>query len=111
MLVSDARTASQLVAPGDEPLYFDDLGCLARYLVEHPPRRGAVAYVADHRTRVWVRASEAVYTVQPSVPTPMGSNLFAHKDEASREADPAAAGGRSLTPREVFGPHGPPEGR
>ncbi|HXX29207.1 MAG TPA: nitrous oxide reductase accessory protein NosL, partial [Myxococcaceae bacterium] len=74
MLVSDPRTAAQLVAPGEEPLFFDDVGCLARYLAEHPGRRGAVAYVADHRTGAWVQASSAEYILQASVATPMGSH-------------------------------------
>jgi copper chaperone NosL len=111
MLVSDARTASQLVAPGEEPLFFDDVGCLARYLADHPAHPGAVAFVADHRTRAWARASDAVYTLQPSLPTPMGSHLLAHRDGASRDADPVAAGGKPVAVKDVFGPSGPPEGR
>jgi copper chaperone NosL len=110
MLVSDGHLASQLVTPGEEPLFFDDLGCLARYLAQHSPRRAAVAYVADHRTLAWVRASKAVYTLQPSLSTPMNSHLLAHRDEASRDADPASAGGRSLSTQDVLGPSGPPEG-
>ncbi len=39
MAVSSARFASQIVAPGEEPRFFDDLGCLAAYLREHPARR------------------------------------------------------------------------
>jgi copper chaperone NosL len=111
MLVSDPRTAAQLVAPGEEPLFFDDVGCLARYLAEHPPRQGAVAYVADHRTRTWVPAVSATYTLQPSASTPMGSHVLAYQDATSRDADPPAKGGRSLTVRDLFGPARPPEGR
>jgi copper chaperone NosL len=103
MLVSDPRTAAQLVAPGEEPAFFDDVGCLARYLREHPPRRGAVAYVADHRSGAWVPAREASYVLQPAASTPMGSHLLAYRDPNSRDADPAARGGRSLDLREVFG--------
>ena len=103
MMVSDPRTAAQLVIAGEEPLFFDDLGCLARYMREHTPRRGAMAYVADHRTGSWVPATEAVYVLQPAASTPMGSDLLAYRDLASRDADPVARGGRPLRFGEVFG--------
>ena len=97
MLVSDLRTAAQLVAPGEEPLVFDDLGCLQSYLQTHHPPTGAQAYVADHRTRAWVPASHAVITRVRALRTPMDSHLVAHADEASRAADDEARGGERLT--------------
>lgn len=111
MAVSDPRFAAQLAAPGEEPRFFDDLGCLRDWLAKGPALpRGAVAFVADHRTRQWVRAAGALYTHQPPLETPMSSHLLAHADAASRDADPAAAGGKALDAREVFGPAGPPDG-
>ena len=97
MTVSSARFASQLVAPGEEPRFFDDLGCLAAYLGEHaslPP--GAIAYVADHRSGEWVPAATAVYTRVPGLETPMGSHVVAHASAASRDGDPAATGGTAV---------------
>jgi len=111
MLVSDPRTAAQLVAPGEDPLFFDDVGCLARYLAEHPARPGAMAYVADHRTRAWVPAPGASYLLQEAVATPMGSHILAYRDGASRDADPSARGGRPLRAEDVFASGRPPEGR
>ncbi len=112
MAVSDARFAAQLAAPGEEPRFFDDLGCLRDHLGKKPPLpRGTVAFVADHRTREWVRASQAVLTRRDSLETPMGSHLIAHASIASRDADPAAAGGTPLSVGELFGPAGPPDGR
>lgn len=111
MAVSDARFAGQLAAPGEEPRFFDDLGCLRDWLAKKPPLpRGAVAFVADHRTREWVRASRAVFTHRPSLETPMSSHLLAHASASSRDADAAAAGGRASTAAEIFGPAGPPDG-
>ncbi len=111
MAVSDAGFAAQLAAPGEEPRFFDDLGCLRDYLGKKPPLpRGTVAFVADHRTREWVRASRAVLTRRDSLETPMASHLIAHATAASRDADPAASGGAPVSPREVFGPVGPPDG-
>ncbi|WP_242343699.1 nitrous oxide reductase accessory protein NosL [Anaeromyxobacter terrae] len=111
MAVSDRHFAAQLVAPGEEPLFFDDLGCLARHLAASRPRARAVAWVADHRTGEWVRTARAVYTRSPRLETPMGSHLVAHADAASRDADPAAQGGVPASAAEIFGPAGPPDGR
>jgi copper chaperone NosL len=111
MAVSSAVFASQLVAPGELPRFFDDLGCLADYLKAGRAPAGATAFVADHRTKAWVRADRAVYTRVPSLETPMGSHAIAHADAASRDADPEARAGEPLTPAELFGPGGPPVGR
>jgi copper chaperone NosL len=111
MAVSDARFAAQLVSPSEEPRFFDDVGCLATFLKSGgAPARGQVAYVADHRTKAWVRASAAVYTKKPGLTTPMSSGLFAHADAASRDADADAAGGAPIPMRDVFGPNGVPDG-
>ena len=110
MPVSDASLAAQLVAPGDESAFFDDIGCLRDFLARSPARRGSVAYVADHRTKSWVRASAALYTKAAGVETPMGSHWIAHAGAASRDADPAAAGGAPVPAAEIFGAAGPPDG-
>jgi copper chaperone NosL len=112
MTVSSARLASQVVAPGEVPRFFDDLACLTAHLGAEKDRlpKGAVAFVADHRTKAWVRADQAVYTKVPGLETPMGSHLIAHADAASRDADPDARGGIPVSTTELFGPQGPPGG-
>ena len=103
MAVSNARFAAQIVAPGEEPLFFDDLGCLAAYLssqAQRAPR--AAAYVADHWTGDWVPAASAVFTKVPVLDTPMGSHVVAHASAASRDADPDARGGSALDVRAFF---------
>jgi copper chaperone NosL len=108
MAVSDPRTAAQLLAPGEEPKFFDDIGCLRGYLASAKLPRSAVAYVADHRTRAWVRADRAVYVRNEAAETPMGSHLLAYTDAASRDADPVSSAGQRVSAAEVFGPSGPP---
>jgi copper chaperone NosL len=111
MMVSDPRRAAQIVAPYEDPLFFDDIGCMRDYLASGPSLpRGAVAYVADHRTEAWVFATEALYTRNPAVETPMGSHLVAHADARSRDLDPEAREGTRLSPSDVFGPSGLPLG-
>ncbi|MEW6323078.1 MAG: nitrous oxide reductase accessory protein NosL [Acidobacteriota bacterium] len=107
MMVSDVHFAAQIVAPGDEALFFDDVGCLREYLETQAVPPDAVAYVADHRTGEWVRAADAVYTRATNLQTPMGSGLVAHRDEASRSAD-AGLDGVTVARGEVFA--SPPPG-
>ncbi|HEX9670647.1 MAG TPA: nitrous oxide reductase accessory protein NosL [Thermoanaerobaculia bacterium] len=112
MAVSDRRFAAQIVAPWQEPLFFDDVGCLASHLAAAGPRaEGAVAYVADHRTGAWVPAAAAVFSRVVTLETPMASHLIAHRSMASRAADPAAAGGRPIAAAAVFAAGTLPEGR
>jgi len=136
MAVSERRFAAQVVAPAEEPLFFDDLGCLRSWLGDENENGDrlsfsgesgtlpispttekdnlspfSIAYVADHRTGEWVPASVAVYTEVPGLETPMGSHLIAHADAASRAADPIASSGKAARAAEVFGatlPEGKP---
>jgi copper chaperone NosL len=104
MAVSDPRFAAQLAIPGEDPLFFDDVGCLADYLLakgELTP--GARAWVADHRTKAWVDATTAVYTRVGTLEAPMRSHLVAHADAASRDADPDTSGGAAASAAELFG--------
>jgi copper chaperone NosL len=110
MAVSDRHFAAQVVAPGEEPLFFDDIGCLVHHLRDRRAAPRALAWVADHRTGEWVRAARATYTRNPGLETPMGSHLVAHAGAASRDADPAATGGAPASAAEIFGPSGPPDG-
>lgn len=104
MAVSASGVAAQLVAPGEDPLFFDDIGCLASFLKEHDQQpAGAIAYVADRRIRQWVSAYSALYTRVPDLETPMGSHLVAHADEQSRRQDAVTARGSAVTTAAVFG--------
>lgn len=104
MAVSDPRFAAQIVAPGEEPRFFDDLRCLRDYLASAPSLPPeAVAYVADHRTGNWVRAARAIYLEVPSLSTPMGSHWVAYEDAGSSDADPYARGGAPLPAAAIFG--------
>jgi copper chaperone NosL len=93
MAVSDARFAAQVVAGGELPRFFDDVGCLAAFLQAGRAPKNAALFVADHRTRQWVRADRAVYTRVAGLATPMGSHVIAHADADSRDRDETARGG------------------
>lgn len=98
-LVSTA-TAAQIVVPGAEPVIFDELDCLSKYLTDHQVA-GATIFVADHRTGAWVDAATAVFT-RTRTQTPMSSGLLAHATAASRDADEAARDGARVQPGDVL---------
>ncbi len=102
MLVSDARTASQIVGPGEEPLFFDDLACLRQYRAEYRVAADALVYVADHRTGEWVPAADAVYT-RTRLQTAMNGGVIAHASTASRAQDATATNGEVVTYESVAG--------
>ena len=107
MAISDTRFAAQLVAPGEEPRFFDDIGCLADYLrSSHALPPGATAYVADHRTRAWVSAATATFVRCRGLATPMASGLAAFADAASRDGDLGVRGCAEAPVGSVFA--GPP---
>ncbi len=111
MAVSDARFAAQLAAPGEEPRFFDDVGCLRDYLAAaREPLSRWTAFVADHRTKEWAPAASAVYTRVDGLATPMSSHVVAHAAPSSRDADPDAKGGTPLAAAELFAPKGLPAG-
>ena len=111
MIVSDVHYAAQIVAPGEEPRFFDDVGCLRDFLQGGAAvPSNAIAFVADHRTGEWVKAADAVYTKIVGYSTPMDSGLIAHANAASRDADPGAQRGTPVDVKDVFGPGGPPGG-
>lgn len=102
MTVSDMRFAAQIAAPGEEAVFFDDLGCLTHYLTGGDPLpEDAVIYVSDHAAKSWVRADTAVFTRVPGLDTPMGSGLVAHRDAAARDADPVTRQGKPVELSEI----------
>ena len=96
MAIISRSTAAEILAPGEEPRLFDDLGCLGAFVASSPAGPDAVVFVADHRTGTWIEARHAVFT-KTSLQTPMGSGLVAHNDDTSRDQDPAARGGTPVS--------------
>lgn len=94
MVISSKTTAAEVLVPGEEPQFFDDLGCLQTALGAARPPEGTLIVVADHLTGDWIRLEEAVLTEVPGLATPMGSGLIAHPTAGDRDRDPDARGGR-----------------
>jgi copper chaperone NosL len=104
MGVTDRRFASQVLVPGDDPRFFDDLGCLGHFLADTADLpAGTRVYVADHRTRTWVAADRAIYTRVESLSASMGSHVIAHESNESLRADAAATDGTPVDAGDVLG--------
>jgi copper chaperone NosL len=103
MTISDPTLAAEVVAPGEEARMYDDIGCLANDLRQHPAPAGARAFVADFTSGALVPAAEASYTRVESVATPMSSHLVAHVTTDARDADGRIRGGTPVSAADVFG--------
>ena len=110
MIVSTQRFASQVVAPYEDPRFFDDMGCLATFLATATLPATARVFVADHRTAQWVPAERAVYTRVDALTAPMGSHIIAHETAISRDVDRDAVPGIPTDAPTVFGGHVPSGG-
>ena len=107
MILSDPLFAAQIIAPGEEPRFFDDLRCLREALHAGPPLSAhAAIFVVDYRTGAWTPAAAAVFERLPDAATPMASHWVAYSSEASRRADPRSAAGAPVPATEILGPDG-----
>lgn len=95
MMVTDLRFAGQLVARGEEPRFFDDIGCMRKHLAAHRAEAGWRGFVTDYRTRAWTPIESARIWKCESIETPMASHLVAAADQPA--GDCVAMSG-------VFGP-------
>ncbi len=107
MTIVSRATAAQIVRPGDEPVFFDDLACLRDFLLDGAIPGDAVSFVADHGSGEWIEARHAIFT-ETSTATPMASGLLAHANQAGRDGDPAAASGRAVAADAILGPRPQP---
>lgn len=86
MTISNPRFAAQVLVPGEEPRFFDDLGCLAN------ARPHGQVYVADYETGSWIPAGQAHFERCSAIETPMGSHLIARaKPKPNSGCAPVAA--------------------
>ena len=74
MLISEPGFSAQLQLEGEDPLSFDDPGCLLRYRAEQQPRWRAAWYHHAREPR-WIPESGVAFERFPG--TPMGYGLVA----------------------------------
>jgi copper chaperone NosL len=86
MLVSDTASAAEAVFADSDPLFYDDLGCLASARIAADRRVELWVRVDDGRA--WSKASEAFYAKAADARTPMGYGILAFSSpERARARD------------------------
>jgi copper chaperone NosL len=97
MMISTLDHAAQAVAPGEEPRFYDDRGCLAKDAASLPS--GARFFVQRNGGAGWIDASAAFFASPTNARTPMGYGITAFRTEA--EASRADRDGRARRWAEV----------
>lgn len=103
MTIGDTHFGGEVVAPGEEPRQYDDIGCLANDLRKRPPAADARVFVADYATGALVPGATAVYSRVETIETPMMSHVVAHADEGGRARDARVHAGVKQVVGDVFG--------
>lgn len=96
MLISTDAGAGEIVAPGEETRFYDDIGCLAAEWPAHRDRAHAYVRVSGGR---WSDAQTAFYAEPDGMKTAMASGVAAFA--TSSEARGADRAGRALTFHDV----------
>ncbi len=96
MTIADPRFGAELATRTGRVFAFDDVGCMAAWLREHPTEvAGAwVMNFVDHR---WMAADSAMYLESDSLRTPMASGLAALRPGVESDSVLARLGGQLLT--------------
>ena len=97
MVISDKRFATQIVSPGEVPLFFDDIGCMSKHLSANGVPRNAAVFVTDYKDSRWIRAADANYYRCPGLASPMNSGLIASAKDGTPTFCP------TVEAKELFG--------
>jgi copper chaperone NosL len=92
MMVSELAHAAQAVAPGDEPRFYDDRGCLAKDASALPA--DARLFVQLDGGKGWIEVQDAYFAIPAEARTPMGYGVTAFR--AEEDAARADRAGRAL---------------
>jgi copper chaperone NosL len=103
MLISSLDHAAQAVAPGEEPRFYDDRGCLATDAASLPA--GSRLFVQLDGGAGWIDAAEAFFAFPADARTPMGYGVTAFPTES--DAARADRDGRALRWADVLDRLGP----
>lgn len=79
MAITEAAHAAQLVGPGAQVRYYDDLGCAVNDILTESAPPEAILYVPDPTAQdAWVRADEARFVAGAKTPMDYGYTPAVH---------------------------------
>lgn len=79
MMIRGLTYASQIVAPDGKTWFFDDLGCMARWLDKQVFKEDAVIWVYVKDTQRYIAAEDAHYTRDEITPIGYGFGAYERK--------------------------------
>jgi copper chaperone NosL len=100
MTLADSRFAAELVTRTGKSIPFDDVGCLAAYVVTGGPQGARIGslWVNDYaRPDTMLEVTRAVFLRSDSFHTPMDYHLVALRPGRAADSLRAAVGGELLT--------------
>ncbi len=87
MDIVDTKFAAQLAQPNGKTIFFDDIGCLALWLSEHPKLKSEKIWVYALDTKKWIDAKSAHYLTSEKTPMHYGFGAYEQKIEKSIDFD------------------------
>ena len=94
MAIVDKQHAAELVTDKGKVFKFDAIECMVEYAADHAQAHFAFQLVRDfNQPDEWQDALTSYYLISEAIPSPMGANLSAFKDEKSARQTQAQKGG------------------
>ena len=90
MLISHKNFATQIYN-GSKTYLFDDIGCAAHWLKEHPEEKAVKIWVADYRSGKWLDAQSAHYVSGQTTPMDFGLGASSEPSQGSINFEAAKA--------------------
>ena len=81
MAISQKQFAAEVLDSDGNPVKFDDIGCMLRYLASRQQKPAAV-FVVDYETRQWNEAGRSFFVRSSKISTPMAGGLLAFSDRS-----------------------------
>ncbi len=76
MDIVDTNFSAQLVEDDGKTIFFDDIGCLALWVAEHPMSKKRKLWVFALDTKEWIDANSAHYTISENTPMHYGFGAY-----------------------------------
>ena len=83
MAISQQEFAAEIVTTAGSVFYFDDIGCMKRWISDNQLPETAGLFVSDYDTRIWLDAKTALYVRSSKLATPMQYGLAAFETRAT----------------------------
>jgi nitrous oxide reductase accessory protein NosL len=81
MVITDTTHAAEVIAPDGKTWFFDDPGCMIKWIEDKPFKKEAVIWVKAVDTGKWIDAKKAWYAQTDKTPMHYGFGAREHKKE------------------------------